>query len=231
VVRETSLRRVQEALGHAHLKTSSIYIQPAPEVMKKELQEHLLQQGGPRMNKLVVEAVRLLISLMGVGSEAVRILNGVAKDCCLILLGGLLATAGGVLTTLLTYKPQSRGQERQWRKDRMERRFEPLRLYVRDTLNLMQLRHHAEDPDLKKAYHTQRRDRTVRRSKVQSSLAASGDERLEELFKRLDQNFNAWLNAFDKKRWRQDGRGRTANKGLDWPCGRNPQENGRTPRT
>jgi len=119
------------------------------------------------------------------------------------LLGFLL---GAVVTYLVQSRLQERqhkwaldNQKRQWRKDRMERRFEPLRLYVRDTLNLMQLRHHAEDPDLKKAYHTQRRDRTVRRSEVQSNLAASVDDRLEELFKRLDQNFDAWLNAFDKK--------------------------------
>jgi len=38
----TSLRTVQEALGHADLKTTSIYMQLAREVMNKELQEHAL---------------------------------------------------------------------------------------------------------------------------------------------------------------------------------------------
>ena len=33
---------VQEALGHADLKTTSIYVQLAREVMKRELQEHAL---------------------------------------------------------------------------------------------------------------------------------------------------------------------------------------------
>jgi len=35
-------RRDPEALGHADLKTTSIYVQLAREVMKRELQEHAL---------------------------------------------------------------------------------------------------------------------------------------------------------------------------------------------
>ena len=42
VAQGTSLRTVQEVLGHADLKTTSIYVQLAQEVMKKELQEHAL---------------------------------------------------------------------------------------------------------------------------------------------------------------------------------------------
>ena len=42
VAKGTSLRTVQEALGHADLKTTSIYVQLAREVMNKELQEHAL---------------------------------------------------------------------------------------------------------------------------------------------------------------------------------------------
>ena len=42
VARGTDLRTVQEALGHADLKTTSIYVQLAREVMKRELQEHAL---------------------------------------------------------------------------------------------------------------------------------------------------------------------------------------------
>lgn len=38
----TSLRTVQEVLGHADLKTTSIYVQLAQEAVKKELQEHAL---------------------------------------------------------------------------------------------------------------------------------------------------------------------------------------------
>ena len=38
----TSLRTVQEVLGHADLKTTSIYVQLAQEAIKKELQEHAL---------------------------------------------------------------------------------------------------------------------------------------------------------------------------------------------
>jgi site-specific recombinase XerD len=38
----TSLRSVQEALGHADLKTTAIYVALAKEVMRKELQEHAL---------------------------------------------------------------------------------------------------------------------------------------------------------------------------------------------
>lgn len=38
----TSLRTVQEALGHADLKTTSVYVSLAREVMNKELQEHAL---------------------------------------------------------------------------------------------------------------------------------------------------------------------------------------------
>jgi site-specific recombinase XerD len=42
VAKGTSLRTVQEALGHADLKTTSIYVQLAREAMNKELQEHAL---------------------------------------------------------------------------------------------------------------------------------------------------------------------------------------------
>lgn len=42
VAKGTSLRTVQEALGHADLKTTSIYVQLARDVMNKELQEHAL---------------------------------------------------------------------------------------------------------------------------------------------------------------------------------------------
>jgi site-specific recombinase XerD len=38
----TSLRTVQEVLGHADLKTTSIYVQLAQEAVKKDLQEHAL---------------------------------------------------------------------------------------------------------------------------------------------------------------------------------------------
>ncbi len=40
--RGTSLRTVQEALGHKDLKTTSLYVSLAREVMNKELQEHAL---------------------------------------------------------------------------------------------------------------------------------------------------------------------------------------------
>lgn len=42
VAQGTSLRTVQEMLGHADLKTTSIYVQLAQEVVRKELQEHAL---------------------------------------------------------------------------------------------------------------------------------------------------------------------------------------------
>ena len=42
VAQGTSLRTVQEVLGHASLKTTSIYVQLAQEGMKRELQEHAL---------------------------------------------------------------------------------------------------------------------------------------------------------------------------------------------
>jgi integrase/recombinase XerD len=42
VAQGTSLRTVQEVLGHADLKTTSIYVQLAQEVVRKELQEHAL---------------------------------------------------------------------------------------------------------------------------------------------------------------------------------------------
>jgi integrase/recombinase XerD len=42
VAKGTSLRTIQEALGHADLKTTSIYIQLARDAMNKELQEHAL---------------------------------------------------------------------------------------------------------------------------------------------------------------------------------------------
>ena len=42
VAQGTSLRTVQEVLGHADLKTTSIYVQLAQETVRKELQEHAL---------------------------------------------------------------------------------------------------------------------------------------------------------------------------------------------
>ena len=42
VARGTDLRTVQEALGHADLKTTSVYVQLARQVMKRQLQEHAL---------------------------------------------------------------------------------------------------------------------------------------------------------------------------------------------
>ena len=42
VAKGTSLRTVQEALGHKDLKTTSIYVSLAREVMNKEIQEHAL---------------------------------------------------------------------------------------------------------------------------------------------------------------------------------------------
>ena len=42
VARGTDLKSVQEALGHADLKTTSIYVHLARAVMKRELQEHAL---------------------------------------------------------------------------------------------------------------------------------------------------------------------------------------------
>ena len=42
VAKGTSLRTVQEALGHQDLKTTSVYVSLAREVMNKELQEHVL---------------------------------------------------------------------------------------------------------------------------------------------------------------------------------------------
>ena len=42
VAQGTSLRTVQELLGHADLKTTSIYVQLAQEAVKKELQDHAL---------------------------------------------------------------------------------------------------------------------------------------------------------------------------------------------
>ena len=42
VAQGTSLRTVQEVLGHADLKTTSIYVQLAQETIRKELQEHAL---------------------------------------------------------------------------------------------------------------------------------------------------------------------------------------------
>jgi site-specific recombinase XerD len=42
VAQGTSLRTVQEVLGHASLKTTSIYVQLAQEGVKRELQEHAL---------------------------------------------------------------------------------------------------------------------------------------------------------------------------------------------
>ena len=42
VARGTNLRTIQEALGHADLKTTSIYVSMAKEAMKRELQDHAL---------------------------------------------------------------------------------------------------------------------------------------------------------------------------------------------
>ena len=42
VAKGTDLRTVQEALGHRDLKTTSIYVQLARDVMRRELQEHAL---------------------------------------------------------------------------------------------------------------------------------------------------------------------------------------------
>jgi site-specific recombinase XerD len=42
VAQGTSLRTVQEVLGHASLKPTSIYVQLAQEAVKRELQEHAL---------------------------------------------------------------------------------------------------------------------------------------------------------------------------------------------
>lgn len=42
VAQGTSLRTVQEVLGHADLKTTSIYVQLAQETVKRDLQEHAL---------------------------------------------------------------------------------------------------------------------------------------------------------------------------------------------
>lgn len=42
VAKGTSLREVQEALGHADLKTTSIYVSTAKQAMKKSLQDHAL---------------------------------------------------------------------------------------------------------------------------------------------------------------------------------------------
>ena len=42
VAQGTSLRTVQEMLGHADLKTTSIYVQLAQEVVRKDLQAHAL---------------------------------------------------------------------------------------------------------------------------------------------------------------------------------------------
>ena len=42
VAKGTSLRTVQEVLGHADLKTTSIYVQLAQEAMKRELQKNAL---------------------------------------------------------------------------------------------------------------------------------------------------------------------------------------------
>ena len=42
VAQGTSLRTVQEVLGHASLKTTSIYVQLAQEAVRKELQDHAL---------------------------------------------------------------------------------------------------------------------------------------------------------------------------------------------
>jgi site-specific recombinase XerD len=45
VAQGTSLRTVQEVLGHASLKTTSIYVQLAQEGMRRELQEHALWEA------------------------------------------------------------------------------------------------------------------------------------------------------------------------------------------
>ena len=42
VANGTSLRTVQEILGHTNLKTTSIYVQLAQEAVKRELHEHAL---------------------------------------------------------------------------------------------------------------------------------------------------------------------------------------------
>jgi integrase/recombinase XerD len=42
VAQGTSLRTVQEILGHADLKTTSTYVHLAQETVRKELQEHAL---------------------------------------------------------------------------------------------------------------------------------------------------------------------------------------------
>jgi integrase/recombinase XerC len=42
VAKGTSLRTVQEALGHKDLRTTSAYVSLAREVMNRELQEHAL---------------------------------------------------------------------------------------------------------------------------------------------------------------------------------------------
>jgi integrase/recombinase XerC len=42
VARGTSLRTVQEVLGHASLKTTSLYVQLAQDTVRRELQEHAL---------------------------------------------------------------------------------------------------------------------------------------------------------------------------------------------
>jgi len=43
VTRGRDLRTIQEVLEHADLKTTSIHVHLAREVMKKELQEHALR--------------------------------------------------------------------------------------------------------------------------------------------------------------------------------------------
>ena len=40
IAQGTSLRTVQEVLGHASLNTTSIYVQLVQETMEKELEEH-----------------------------------------------------------------------------------------------------------------------------------------------------------------------------------------------
>jgi len=42
VAQGTSLRTVQDVLGHASLKTTSVYVQLAQEAVRRELQEHAL---------------------------------------------------------------------------------------------------------------------------------------------------------------------------------------------
>ena len=42
VSKGTDLRTVQEALGHASLQTTSIYVSTAKEAMKRDLQDHAL---------------------------------------------------------------------------------------------------------------------------------------------------------------------------------------------